>query len=63
MIVGLKGKVPKDIRVTDQSKTLPRDLWLSAKVLQTIMHATSAPDDRPIGSVEHQNYRNVSPGW
>lgn len=45
MIVSLKGKVAKDIWVTNQSKMLPRDLWLRAKALLTVMHATSTLDD------------------
>tara|TARA_R110002124_G_scaffold280578_1_gene453966 strand:- start:150 stop:446 length:297 start_codon:yes stop_codon:yes gene_type:complete len=45
MIVSLKGKVAKDIWSTNQSKTLPRELWLRAKALLTIMHATSTLED------------------
>lgn len=45
MIVSFKGKVAKDIWTTNQSKTLPRDLWIRAKALLTIMHATSTLDD------------------
>ncbi len=45
MIVSLKGKVAKDIWTTNQSKTLPRDLWIRAKALLTIMHATTTLDD------------------
>ncbi len=45
MIVSFKGKVAKDIWTTNQSNTLPRDLWIRAKALLTIMHATSTLDD------------------
>ena len=45
MIVSLRGKVAKDIWTTNQSKTLPRDLWIRAKALLTITHATSTLDD------------------
>ena len=45
MIVSLRGKVAKDIWTTNQSKTLPRDLWIRAKALLTIMHATTTLDD------------------
>ena len=45
MIVSFKGKIAKDIWETHQSKGLPRDLWVRAKALLTIMHATSTLDD------------------
>jgi len=45
MIVSFKGKVTKDIWTTNQSKTLPKELWIRAKALLTIMHATSTLDD------------------
>jgi len=45
MIVSFNGKVAKDIWTTNQSKTLPRELWIRAKALLTIMHATSTLDD------------------
>ncbi len=45
MIVSLKGKVAKNIWATNQSKTVPRELWIRAKALLTIMHATSTLDD------------------
>ena len=38
----------KDVWETDKSKTLPRELWLRAKVLLTIMHATSTLNDLKI---------------
>jgi len=45
MIVSFKGKVAKDIWTTNQSKTLPRELWIRAKALPTIMHSTTRLDD------------------
>ena len=45
MIVSFKGKVAKDIWATNRSKTLPTELWIRAKALQTIMHATNTLDD------------------
>ena len=48
MIVGLGNKVAKDIWETGQSKTLPKDVWLRAKALLTIMHNTQTLDDLKI---------------
>lgn len=45
MIVSLGNKVAKDIWETNKSKTLPRDIWLRAKALLTIMHNTQTLDD------------------
>ena len=45
MITSFKGKIAKDIWEQNQSKTLPRDMWLRAKALLTIMHATSSIED------------------
>ena len=45
MIVGFKGKIAEDIWETNQSKALPRELWMRAKALLTIMHSTSTLDD------------------
>ena len=45
MIVSFTGKAAKDIWQTDQSKTLPREYWLRAKALLTIMHSTSTIGD------------------
>lgn len=39
MIVSFKGKIAKDIWETNQSKTIPRDLWMRAKALLTIIGA------------------------
>ncbi len=45
MITSFKGKLSKDIWTTNQSKSLPRELWIRAKALLTIMHATSTLAD------------------
>jgi proteic killer suppression protein len=45
LIKSFKGKVAKDIWETDRSKTLPRELWLRAKALLTIMHSTTTLGD------------------
>jgi len=45
MIANFKGKVAKDIWERNQSKTLPREMWVRAKALLTIMHATTSLDD------------------
>ncbi len=48
MIVSLEGKVANDIWTTNRSKSLPRELWLRAKALLTIMHATNFIEDLKI---------------
>lgn len=45
MIVGFKGKIARDIWETNRSRKLPRELWMRAKALLTIMHSTSTLDD------------------
>lgn len=45
MIVSFSGKIVQDVWNTNSSKTLPRELWLRAKALLTIMHATSTLED------------------
>ena len=45
MIVSFKGKIAEDIWLRNQSKSLPRALWLRAKALLTIMHSTRSLDD------------------
>jgi hypothetical protein len=45
MIVSFSGKAAKDIWQANQSKSLPRDYWIRAKALLTIMHSTSTLDD------------------
>lgn len=48
MIVSLSNKAARDIWEKDSSKILPRSLWLRAKALMTIMHATSTLEDLKI---------------
>lgn len=48
MITSLEGKVAKDIWSTNKSKTLPKELWIRAKALMTIMHSSSTLDDLKI---------------
>lgn len=48
MIKKFRGKVAKDIWEQNQSKTLPREYWLRAKALLTIMHSTTRMDDLKI---------------
>jgi len=45
LIVNFENKIAKDIWENNKSKTLPRDLWIRAKALLTIMHSTSTLDD------------------
>ncbi|MEX2327092.1 MAG: type II toxin-antitoxin system RelE/ParE family toxin [Pseudomonadales bacterium] len=48
MITSFNGKIVKDVWERNQSKSLPRDLWLRSKALLTIMHSTSSLDDLKI---------------
>jgi proteic killer suppression protein len=48
MIRNFDNKIAKEIWETDSSKTLPREHWLRAKALLTIMHATSHLNDLKI---------------
>ena len=48
MITSFSGKTAKDVWENNESKALPRDLWLRAKALLTIMHATRSLDDLKI---------------
>jgi len=45
MIINFKGKVAKDIWDSNRSKSLPRNHWIRAKSLLTIMHSTQTIDD------------------
>jgi len=45
MITTLLSTLSKDIWRIKQSKTSPREYWLRAKALLTIMHSTSTLDD------------------
>ena len=48
MIVSFNGKIAKDIWGTNSSKSLPKELWIRAKALLTIMHSTSELNDLKI---------------
>ena len=48
MIVSFRGKVVRDIWEGNESRSLPRELWIRAKALLTIMHATRTLDDLKI---------------
>lgn len=48
MIISLGNKIAKEIWETNCSKALPRELWIRAKALMTIMHATQTLDDLKI---------------
>ena len=48
MIISFQGKIAKDIWETNSSKSLPREYWVRAKALLTIMHSTTTLDDLKI---------------
>lgn len=48
MIRNFDNKIAKDIWETDASKSLPKDLWIRAKAILTIMHATTEMNDLKI---------------
>jgi proteic killer suppression protein len=48
MIRSFANKIAEDIWDSDSSKSLPRELWVRAKALLTIMHATSLIEDLKI---------------
>lgn len=48
MITSFTGKVAKDIWESNSSKTLPREYWLRAEALLTIMHSTRMLEDLKI---------------
>jgi proteic killer suppression protein len=48
MIDSFSGKVAKDIWESNSSKSLPKELWIRAKALLTIMHSTSELNDLKI---------------
>ena len=45
MIVNFKGKVARDIWESNQSRSLPKSLWIRAKALLTIMNSTGNIED------------------
>lgn len=48
MICNFDNKIAKDIWETDTSKSLPKELWIRAKALLTIMHSTTNMNDLKI---------------
>lgn len=48
MIRNFANKAAQDIWGADKSKTVPKDLWIRAKALLTIIHGTSAIEDLKI---------------
>ena len=45
MIVNFKGKVARDIWESNQSRSLPKSLWIRAKALLAIMNSTGTIED------------------
>jgi len=45
MITNFANRVAQDVWETTASKSLPKELWLRAKALLTIMHSTSTLND------------------
>lgn len=45
MILSFGNKIAQDVWETDSSKSLPKELWLRAKALLTIMHGTTELND------------------
>lgn len=45
MIISFGNKIARDIWETDESKTLPRNFWIRAKALLTIMNSTHTLGD------------------
>lgn len=45
MIVSFQGRIARDIWEREFSRQLPPDLWLRAKALLIIMHATRSLED------------------
>ena len=45
VIVNFKGKVARDIWESNKSRSLPKDLWIRAKALLTIMNSTDTIED------------------
>ena len=48
MIRNFSGRIARDIWETNASKTLPREYWVRAKALLTIMHSTQLLEDLKI---------------
>jgi toxin HigB-1 len=45
VITSFQGRIARDIWEREHSRLLPRQLWLRAKALLTIMHATRSLND------------------
>jgi proteic killer suppression protein len=45
LILNFGNKLTKDIWEKNKSKSLPKEFWIRAKALLTIMHSTSTIDD------------------
>jgi len=48
MIKSFDSRATQDLWETSESKSIPKDLWIRAKALMTIMHATTTLDDLKI---------------
>ena len=48
LIRNFNNKVAEEIWETDKSKSLPKELWVRAKALLTIMHGTNKMNDLKI---------------
>jgi len=48
LIINFGNKIARDIWEKDESKVLPRHMWIRAKALLTIMYYTSTIDDLKI---------------
>ncbi len=48
MVRNFSNKVAQDIWETESSKSLPKELWIRAKALLTIMHGTTELNDLKI---------------
>ncbi len=48
MIRNFGNKIAQDVWKTDSSKSLPREFWIRAKALLTIMHGTTEINDLKI---------------
>ncbi|NJL23807.1 MAG: type II toxin-antitoxin system RelE/ParE family toxin [Calothrix sp. SM1_5_4] len=48
MITGFGSRATQELWETNKSKSFPRELWLRAKALMTIMHATTTLEDLKI---------------
>jgi proteic killer suppression protein len=48
VIISFEGKVVLDIWENNSSKSLPKEMWIRAKALLTIMHSTTEIEDLKI---------------